>query len=290
MKYDFDIKIACSVWVEEAIMHSNISWWCAKNKADRSSTHLHDWAYWTYSSEKAWSDLFPFWSPKQISRIIENLEKNNLIVSRQFWSYNRTKWYTPISPNGLMEETKRSNLYIYTDNNPNNNQTSRSFSNENSQEENMGIAFVEKIKKEELSTLDTYDANASPVSVEKNKKKKSVSNTSVAKATTVFGEETIEILKFFADSFKTAEKKYFNKTKASERIQEVLGTYSKEQVQTAITNYKASKKWDFTYLKTPETFFWFEDDKKTRFIDRFMDSEVKPTIKLETQEDWMAGW
>ena len=251
--------------------------------------HFYDWAYWTYSSEKAWSELFPFWTPKQISRIIENLEKNNLLKSRQFWSYNRTKWYTPINPNGLMEETKRSDVIYNTDNNPNNNQTSRSFSNENSQEEKEGIAFVEKIKKEEQVSLDTYDANASPVSVEKNKKKKSTSNTSVAKATPVFVEETIEILKFFADSFKTTEKKYFNKTKASQRIEEVLSNYSKEQVKQAITNYKVSKKWDFTYLKTPETFFWFEDDKKTRFIDRFIDSEIKPTIKLE-EKDWMAGW
>ena len=70
MKYDFNEEVAKNVGVEEAIMLSNIQWWCKKNEADRSQMHFHDDKYWTYNSETAFSELFPFWTHKQISRII----------------------------------------------------------------------------------------------------------------------------------------------------------------------------------------------------------------------------
>lgn len=95
MKYDFDPNVAKLAGVEEAILLSNIDWWCAKNRADRSEMHFKDGFYWTYSSERAWADLFPFWTAKQISRMTDKLEKTGLIVTERFGGNDRTKWYRP---------------------------------------------------------------------------------------------------------------------------------------------------------------------------------------------------
>ena len=128
MKYDFDQIIAKQVWVEEAILYSNICWWCEKNEADRSEKHYKEGMYWTYSSERAWSELFPFWTARQISRMVNNLEKSELILSENYGGNDRTKWYAPLTrtvqckrPNSPLQKTKRSNDIYNTDNNPDNN-------------------------------------------------------------------------------------------------------------------------------------------------------------------------
>jgi hypothetical protein len=119
MRYDFDKNIAKEFGVEEAIMYENIAWWCHKNATERSEVHFHEGHYWTWNTEEAWSELFGFWTGKQCSRILSNLEKAGLLVTGMFnkKGYDRTKWYrpkTPVyaelqakSPNGLLDKTKR---------------------------------------------------------------------------------------------------------------------------------------------------------------------------------------
>lgn len=54
---------------------------------------------------EAFTEIFPFWTTKQIRRILSKLEKNGYIktwVYNKIW-YDRTKWYTCIWPNGQME-------------------------------------------------------------------------------------------------------------------------------------------------------------------------------------------
>lgn len=119
MRYDFDKNIAKEHGVEEAIMYENIAWWCHKNASERSEVHFHDGHYWTWNTEEAWSDLFGFWTGKQCSRILSNLEKAGLLATGMFnkKGYDRTKWFrpkTPVyteleakSPNGLLDKPKR---------------------------------------------------------------------------------------------------------------------------------------------------------------------------------------
>lgn len=111
MRYDFDQKIAKEHGVEEAIMFANISWWCHKNAAERSDRHFHDGHYWTWNSEEAWADLFGFWTIKQVSRILANLEKGGLLASGAFnrRGYDRTKWYRPTAPQYNELEAKSPN-------------------------------------------------------------------------------------------------------------------------------------------------------------------------------------
>ena len=93
MNYMFDGKVAMEFGVDGAIMLQNLYFWIKKNEANNK--HYHDGRYWTYNSAKAFSELFPYWSEKQISRILTNLENNGAIVTGNYnkVAYDRTKWY-----------------------------------------------------------------------------------------------------------------------------------------------------------------------------------------------------
>ena len=82
------------IGVEEAIMYSNIKFWCTKNKANKK--HLYDGHYWTYNSQEAFGDLFPFWSRRQIQRILKNLIDKGYIKEANYnkKGFDRTKWYS----------------------------------------------------------------------------------------------------------------------------------------------------------------------------------------------------
>jgi DnaD/phage-associated family protein len=116
MNYSFNIDDAKKYGVDEAIMLSNFRFWILKNKAN--GTNFYEGRYWTFNSMKAFEELFPFWSYKQIRRILNNLEDSRAIVTGNFnkKAYDRTKWYAlgtdedkkSHCPNGQMEMPKRS--------------------------------------------------------------------------------------------------------------------------------------------------------------------------------------
>jgi len=115
MDYSFNVQIAKEFGVDAAIIIHNLYFWILKNKAN--NRHCYDDKYWTYNSVKAFSQLFPFWTEKQIRRILDNAEKDGAIECDNFnvAGYDRTKWYTlkpaifNIYLNGQMELTKRAN-------------------------------------------------------------------------------------------------------------------------------------------------------------------------------------
>lgn len=115
MNYVFDATVATIVGVDGAIMMQNISYWIEKNRANNK--HLYDGKYWTYNSVNAFEQLFPFWSKKQITRILKNLIDNGYLLDGNYngKSYDRTKWYTitekgkSILPNEEIQMTKRGN-------------------------------------------------------------------------------------------------------------------------------------------------------------------------------------
>jgi len=93
IKMQFDPEIAKAIGVEEAIMYSNIEYWCGFNKSNNK--HFHDGYYWTYNSKRAFSELFNFWTEKQIKRILNNLIKNDYIKIGNYnkSKYDKTNWY-----------------------------------------------------------------------------------------------------------------------------------------------------------------------------------------------------
>lgn len=93
MTYQFDTDIAALYGVDESIMIANLQFWIRKNEAN--GKHFHDGRFWTYNSIEAFTKLFPFWTARQIRRILKSLEEKGVIVTGNYntSAYDRTIWY-----------------------------------------------------------------------------------------------------------------------------------------------------------------------------------------------------
>lgn len=93
MTYQFDTDIAALYGVDESIMIANLQFWIRKNEAN--GKHYHDGRFWTYNSIDAFTKLFPFWTARQIRRVLKSLEDKGVIVTGNFntSAYDRTTWY-----------------------------------------------------------------------------------------------------------------------------------------------------------------------------------------------------
>lgn len=122
MIHNFDTNIAEKYGINAAIILQNMYYWIEKNRANEK--HFHDGYYWTYNSLKAFEELFPYMSTKQIRGALEKLEEEGIIVCGNYnnSTYDRTKWYAItdagyelfhegkwIVPKGQMENSKRAN-------------------------------------------------------------------------------------------------------------------------------------------------------------------------------------
>ena len=118
--YHFNVGIAKKVGVDGAIMLQNIHYWILLNKANKQNYQDGEW--WTYNTKKAFAELFPFWTEKQVRRILDNLINDGYLKTGNYnkAGYDRTLWYTltekgwmlwniNISPNGQMEKTEWAN-------------------------------------------------------------------------------------------------------------------------------------------------------------------------------------
>lgn len=112
MTYQFDADIAALYGVDEAIMINNLAFWIRKNEAN--GKHFHDGRFWTYNSTEAFTKLFPFWTARQVRRILKSLEENGVIVTGNYntSAYDRTTWYAfgnSFLQNGKFHFTKTAN-------------------------------------------------------------------------------------------------------------------------------------------------------------------------------------
>lgn len=127
----FDPEIAVTYGVDAAVMIWNLDFWIQKNKAN--GKHFHDGFWWTYNTAQAFTELFPFWTAKQITRILAKLEDAGVIHTGNYnqTTYDRTKWYALdyevlllsktfsktgkcISPNGQMDLPELANGFAGT--------------------------------------------------------------------------------------------------------------------------------------------------------------------------------
>ncbi len=122
MDYSFNGEIAKLYGVDEAVFIHNLYWWIAKNEAN--GRHYYDGRNWTYNSMDAFARLFPFWSARQVRRIVKKLYENGAIHIGNYnqRGFDRTQWYAldqsvtalyqigdSIRPNSQMEVTEQSN-------------------------------------------------------------------------------------------------------------------------------------------------------------------------------------
>lgn len=117
--------VAIEYGVEEAILLDTIVFWARENKS--RGENYRDGRWWTYNSIKGLAEIFPWWSQKQLRRIINScIDQKALMVG----NYNqekrdRTIWYSPSDdllqmygeewtgkcncPNGQMEMPEQAN-------------------------------------------------------------------------------------------------------------------------------------------------------------------------------------
>jgi hypothetical protein len=128
--HNFNIKIATEHSIDVAVFLNNIAHWVRENQANERN--FHDNRTWTYNSESAFTQIFPYWTRRQMQRIIKTCIDQKLLLAGNYnkAKYDRTKWYTlsdsmvsvfglnntplqpllgAIEPNGSMDRTKRVN-------------------------------------------------------------------------------------------------------------------------------------------------------------------------------------
>ncbi len=93
MIHSFNISIAKEFGIEEAILLHNLYFWIVKNATN--GKHFHDGKYWTYNSNKAFSELFPYIEIKKVSRVMAKLENGGIIVKGNYNEnpFDHTLWY-----------------------------------------------------------------------------------------------------------------------------------------------------------------------------------------------------
>ncbi|MDD1608694.1 MAG: hypothetical protein LUQ18_09415 [Methylococcaceae bacterium] len=91
--FSFDVQTAIDYGVSEAILIQNFIFWIEKNLAN--GRNHHDGRTWTYNTQQAFSILFPFWTYKQIRRVIDSLIKQGILVTGNYNKspFDRTLWY-----------------------------------------------------------------------------------------------------------------------------------------------------------------------------------------------------
>lgn len=121
VEYHFNAELAGRYGVDGAIFLHSMNFWVTKNRAN--GRHFHEGRYWTYNTLKALAELFPFWSSRQLERIIGKLKEEGALLTGNFSEdkTDRTLWYalsdtvlaaygeavSSISPNGEMDFTER---------------------------------------------------------------------------------------------------------------------------------------------------------------------------------------
>ena len=115
MNHSFDVEVAKEVGVIAAILFQNIAFWCQHSKAN--GNHFHEGRYWTYNTNKAFCEIFPYMSSKAIRNGLNKLVDAGMIVTGNFneRTYDRTIWYALsqkgecIFQKGQMEVAKKAN-------------------------------------------------------------------------------------------------------------------------------------------------------------------------------------
>jgi uncharacterized phage protein (TIGR02220 family) len=93
MYHSFNTELAEKYGILEAVLINNIMFWVEKNKAN--GEHFYDGRYWTYNSVKAFEDLFPYASGRQIRYALDHLRNEGILITGNYnkSSYDRTLWY-----------------------------------------------------------------------------------------------------------------------------------------------------------------------------------------------------
>ncbi len=87
--------VAARYGFEEAVFLDSIMYWYRINRAN--NRNFQDGRWWTYNSIKAFEEIFPWWSAKQIRRIAASCREQGALIAGEFNKDRRDRslWYTP---------------------------------------------------------------------------------------------------------------------------------------------------------------------------------------------------
>ena len=93
MQHSFDVDIAKEYGMLEAILLNNLWFWIEKNRAN--NVNYFDGFYWTYNSTRAFNELFPYVSQRQIQTALKRLIEKDILQTGNYneMAYDRTLWY-----------------------------------------------------------------------------------------------------------------------------------------------------------------------------------------------------
>lgn len=93
MKHIFDVELAKRYGVNTAVLFENIGYWIKQNEAN--GTNFYDGTYWTFNSRRAYRELFPYMSERQIDSAFRKLIDDGLLKTGNYnkLAYDRTLWY-----------------------------------------------------------------------------------------------------------------------------------------------------------------------------------------------------
>ena len=97
-EYHFNADLAQRHGVNGAIFLHAMAFWVAKNQAN--GRHFHEGRTWTYNTLDALTKLFPFWTRRQVERIVAKLKDEGALLTGNFSQdkTDRTVWYALTDP------------------------------------------------------------------------------------------------------------------------------------------------------------------------------------------------
>lgn len=164
MEHSFNVDIAKEYGIVPAILINNFYFWYEKNRAN--NIHNYEGKFWVYNSMKAFKELFPYLTERQLNYALQTLIEKGLLIKGNFneKKMDRTLWYTltdeaiAILQNCKLHFTNLSNAndkivkaipYINTNNNINNINNNSNINHNNKQKQNININKEKEIKEKE---------------------------------------------------------------------------------------------------------------------------------------------
>ncbi len=94
MKHLCDVEMAKLIGTDSSLFLENIAFWIKHNYSN--DINYHEGRYWTFNTQEALVDFFPYWSRDQIKRIIKKCHDSGMLVKGNFnkLSYDRTTWFS----------------------------------------------------------------------------------------------------------------------------------------------------------------------------------------------------
>jgi hypothetical protein len=104
-EHSFRIEDAKKYGIGCAVILNNMRYWLDKNRANNK--HIFQGRVWTYNSTRAFADLFPYLSEKQIYRRLKKLEDKGVLITGNFneKGYDQTKWYSVNEAEYVLDDT-----------------------------------------------------------------------------------------------------------------------------------------------------------------------------------------